>query len=74
MRGVSSNDWNKVAKVIKSINDLRQVDCAQNMINNYKKVHGQDADHKLLELALKSKSREVVMGGDAKVCEKGSTM
>ena len=57
MRDQSSKDWNKVAKVIKSITDLRQVDCAQKMINNFKKVHGLECDHKLLELELKFKSR-----------------
>ena len=52
-------DWKKVSLVIKSINNMVQVECAKNLIKNYKKMYGIDCNHKLLELQLKSKCREL---------------
>ena len=55
----AKKDWNKVIDVIHSIDDMKQVRTAQNMIINYKKVHGDDQSHKMLELELKMVSRRL---------------
>jgi len=44
----------KVIKVIASIDDVKQVESAQNLINNFKRMHGLESDHKLLELKLRA--------------------
>ena len=59
MRGQARQDWMKVIRVIKSIDNMRQVESAQNLINLYKIMHGLECDHKLLELELKFKIREL---------------
>lgn len=55
----AKNDWNKIVDVIHSIDDMKQVDTARNMIRNYIKVHGKDNNHGMLELELKMKSRSL---------------
>jgi hypothetical protein len=52
-------DWNKIIKVIQSIDNKNQVTTAKNMIKNFIKVHGRDNGHNLLELELKSVSRKL---------------
>lgn len=55
----AKNDWNKIIKVIHSIDSMKQIDTAKNMIDNFKKVHGLDQSHQMLELELKFKSRKL---------------
>jgi len=50
------SDWQKIVEVIRSINDLRQIPCAQKIINNYKRMYGLECDHKLLELEVRYKT------------------
>ena len=52
-------DWEKVLKVILSIDDKKQVQTARNLIRNFVRVHGDDKGHKMLELELKSVERRL---------------
>lgn len=58
---VQRKTWVKVAKVIKSLDDLRQVECAINLVKQYKKYYGIDSG--LLELELKYKITLLRKGG-----------
>lgn len=59
LTGQAKTDWNKVVKVIKSIDDPKQLEAARNLIKNFIKLHGKDSGHNLLELELKSVSRRL---------------
>lgn len=58
-REKATADWNKIIKVIQSIDNPAQLQTAREMIKNFIKVHGKEHNHGMLELELKSKSRRL---------------
>lgn len=51
----SKIDCNKIIRVIDSINNIKQVECTNNLIENYRRIYGFGCEYNLLKLKLKYK-------------------
>lgn len=60
MKNQMRKDWMKVVSVIRSVNDMKQIHCAQNLVRQFKKIYGSSNDHKMLELELRFKIKFLI--------------